>query len=910
MSNISFDNVYLLFLIIPLAALIVVPFVLAVRRENANGHNIASCVIHLLIALLVCFAIAGTTVVSVITQTEVYVVADVSYSANRNLNTVDEYIQNVRRALPANSRMGVVVFGKDCEVLTELGGEVVSVRNSRVDDSETDITGALSYTSELFSDGVIKRIVIITDGKETDSQAYGELAGTINTLYDSNIYVDAIYVDDNIPENTPEVQISSVDFNSTAYFGRPAAADVIIQSGMGAEGSAVHAILNVEVSPAGANNWSAYGNGYAIDLYRGSNAFTFDLNTTIAGAFDYRLTITAEEDTDATNNVYTFTQTVVEDIQVLLVASNISQVNQIRALYDAEHTEIDYYILPAQGASVPCVVEDLYVYDEIVLSDINLLDIPNYASFVDAVDTVVSAFGKSLLTFGNLYLQNSSDEVFSQLGDMLPVRYGGADQDSRLITFVLDNSRSLIDAGKLTRLKSAVSQIISELLTDDDYVAIVTFNGDVEWVQSTPMLLGGTTNGRSNRDIIQEEIDAITYRQGTNISAGLRAAQEMLAEQTSNFANSQIWLMSDGADFSGNATDPASVADELYDMGVYTSCIYVGPDLSDYASEMDTMRSIAEAGCGYADDNNFYICNNDEALEDLMLGSLSDTFTGTIVDEQTHVNIGISADEAVSGFYSVPDVGGYYYSRIKNSAQTVLTADYSIGSGGATMEVPLYAWWNYGSGRVASFTSSFDSTYNWMNGWTDDNGGLQVLRNILTSNTPEERVDYAFTFGMEYSEGYLSFNVIPEVLSTSATATVEIIMPDGVQVVTGSMIFDSQSYSYSYMLSATGKYTIKVTYASGDSTYEVNTSYTLSYLPEHNAFASYDAATLNRLLSGRGVVSEDGTIAIVNPEDELATYEVNLTMPLLIAAAAFFVVDIIIRKLKWVDVKNLFVKIK
>ena len=42
MNSISFDNVYLLFLIIPFVAIVVVPYVIAVRKENANGHNITS----------------------------------------------------------------------------------------------------------------------------------------------------------------------------------------------------------------------------------------------------------------------------------------------------------------------------------------------------------------------------------------------------------------------------------------------------------------------------------------------------------------------------------------------------------------------------------------------------------------------------------------------------------------------------------------------------------------------------------------------------------------------------------------------------------------------------------------------------------------------------------------------------
>ena len=101
MSNISFDNVYLLFLIIPLVAVFAIPFALAVRKDNVNGHNIASGVLHIIIAVIVSFAIAGTTVNSVMTATEVYVVVDASYSTHRNTDVIDGYIQNVRDELPA-----------------------------------------------------------------------------------------------------------------------------------------------------------------------------------------------------------------------------------------------------------------------------------------------------------------------------------------------------------------------------------------------------------------------------------------------------------------------------------------------------------------------------------------------------------------------------------------------------------------------------------------------------------------------------------------------------------------------------------------------------------------------------------------------------------------------------------------
>lgn len=149
MSSISFDNVYLLLIAIPILAVVVVPFALAVRKDNRNGHSIASLALHILMAVVIAFAAAGTAVVTVITETNVFVVADVSYSANKNLDTVDGYINKLRGNLPRNSKIGIVCFGKDYELLTEMGGDIKSVKDSDVDQTETNISSALKYTGTL-----------------------------------------------------------------------------------------------------------------------------------------------------------------------------------------------------------------------------------------------------------------------------------------------------------------------------------------------------------------------------------------------------------------------------------------------------------------------------------------------------------------------------------------------------------------------------------------------------------------------------------------------------------------------------------------------------------------------------------------------------------------------------------------
>ena len=63
MRNISFDNPLWLLIAIPLFAAVLVPFFLAIRKDNKSKSVIASLVLHLVI--VVCVALAAAAVVLV-----------------------------------------------------------------------------------------------------------------------------------------------------------------------------------------------------------------------------------------------------------------------------------------------------------------------------------------------------------------------------------------------------------------------------------------------------------------------------------------------------------------------------------------------------------------------------------------------------------------------------------------------------------------------------------------------------------------------------------------------------------------------------------------------------------------------------------------------------------------------------
>ena len=88
--------------------------------------------------------------------------------------------------------------------------------------------------------------------------------------------------------------------------------------------------------------------------------------------------------------------------------------------------------------------------------------------------------------------------------------------------------------------------------------------------------------------------------------------------------------------------------------------------------------------------------------------------------------------------------------------------------------------------------------------------------------------------------------------------------------------------------------------------YDVTTNFYIVRSPEYDSFTVYSAASLTSVIRDRGVVYEDDSLVVKNNLDEISTYEMDYTIALLAIAVALYVLDIIIRKLTWADIRTLF----
>ena len=866
MKNISFDNPYLLLVFIPLLLCFIIPIIIAIRKENSHRSVFISTALHILICLCATLALAGMIYTTVMTETQVVVVADVSYSANRNLDVVDGYITEIREKLPKNSKMAVVVFGKDAKLLSDFGEETVpSVKGSGVDDSATDISGALTFATELFGEGVIKRMILISDGKETHADAAGKLISTVETVYAADIYIDAVYLDNNLGEEQKEIQISDVSYPASTYMNHEAQAEVLIQSSYDTGAIAVLYVEGERVS------------NQAVKLQRGFNVISIDLPTGSTGRYDYRVAVTADGDWCTSNNTYDFTQSIVAGLNVLLVTGAESDARRAQTLY-GDTAEIDVYL---NDPNVPCTVEELCKYDEIIISNVDIRELNNYTAFIDAVEKVVSRFGKSLVTMGDLKIQNKSDDILKALEDMLPVKYSNGDQDPKLYAIVIDTSRSMQNFSRLKIAKEAAVQLLN-MLDDKDYVMVVNFWGEINVLQNPVKAV--------NREDVAAKIRAIEPYQGTVIGTALDKAGELMIDMA--YDDKQIMLISDGMSYTLESDTPADVVERLKDHGITTSVIHPAAREEGIA----TLKGIAEAGGG----SYFEIIREEDLLE-IMFSQIADDLTQSVIEGRTPVHIKREHDTVLQGLGSVPDVLGYAYAKTKASATTVLTVDF-VKSSGNVVEAPLYAYWTYGNGRVSTFTSTF--TGEWTAEWQGESGD-RFFENVYTVSTPAERVDYPYTVSVDYDGTYSRVEIIPVVLNPYATVDVTVTLPDGTTV-TEELIFDSTRYFYSFETPIRGRYLVNITYAYGDKSFESETAFHLGYSPEYDAFAVFDPAALHAAIRNRGTVSEGVIPSLENDDKEVATYILRFVAPLMIAAAVMYILDVIIRKLRWSDIKSFF----
>ncbi|MEA2648458.1 MAG: hypothetical protein QOG61_893, partial [Candidatus Binataceae bacterium] len=206
-----FDRPILLWLL-ALAPLAALPSILAMRA-GMRVAGAASALLRVLCVIALVAMLAGLRVPGRIAAKSVAVVAALDQSrsmAPDQQEWMRRRVEELKASMAPTDQLGVVGFGRDARLLAPLTDpRLLGHLGNGADGGATNIAGALTAAESLFPADADKRIVLLSDGNETEDSALAELP----TMLEDGV---RIYAAAPPPSATERIAVTNFESPDTA----------------------------------------------------------------------------------------------------------------------------------------------------------------------------------------------------------------------------------------------------------------------------------------------------------------------------------------------------------------------------------------------------------------------------------------------------------------------------------------------------------------------------------------------------------------------------------------------------------------------------------------------------------------------------------------------------------------------
>lgn len=655
----------LLLLALPAAALIGWP-----RRHFQRGRSWTSLILRLLILLLVVLALAGVSLVRTTDRLAVVFLLDRSDSideAGRAAQTA--ILTEALAAMPTGDEAAIVVFGANALVERPISasGDIGPIRSTPLT-GNTDLEEALSLGMALFPEGAARRIVVLSDGAQTQ----GDASAAARRAAANGVQIDYVPL-----ARAPgsEVQIVAVDAPAQVTQGHQFDVNVTIDADQDTS-----AVLTLTAS--GQTLYRA-----PVQLRAGTNNVPIqNLTAADTGFRDFQARIEPDgADTYYQNNILGAFSRVTGPPQVLIVRRDASET---RSLSEAL-TAAGYDVQEREPAALPARAAGLVEFDSVVLANLPATALSN--SRMEALGAYVRDLGGGLVVIGGPDSYGPGGYFQTPLEDALPVESQIKDQQrlpQLTIVYVIDRSGSMAAVGpngveNIDLAKEAIVRSI-DFLQPTDRAGVVSFDTDGYWIAGIQPVL--------NRLSLQTQVAQLNAGGGTDILAGMRLAGNALRQDPSD--RQHIILLTDGGAPESGLTQLARELNEQD--GITTSVIAIGRGAARYLDDM------ARAGGG-----NYHAVELVESIPAIFAQETVLAARAYII-EGAFIPGSFQPSPILSDIGSLPPLQGYVATTPRQTAQVILRGD-------APYYDPILAQWQYGLGRAAAFTS--DARDRWATDW-------------------------------------------------------------------------------------------------------------------------------------------------------------------------------------------------
>lgn len=736
--KIHFAHPWFLLLFIPAIVLALLPHLKLSKRYRRTRNRITSLVLHLTVMTLAILTLSGMVFRYNETneKNELILLVDVSDTQETAQEKRDEFVQTVLLDSQYDGyRVGIVTFGFDQEYVVPLTGDVEKVYDKYLsatkfpDTSATNIAGALRYVkdNELFQNPETSKIVLITDGKQTDEDANS----VIRSIVADGTRVDTAY----IPSEYDATDMQVMDIVLPDYH-----VNVEEECEIGITLQAAQPdVATVELYD---NNQLVYSDTF--EIAEGNKTLYLPHTFATEGLHEITASVTIAGDPLESNNEYT-TYLFLENYNRILIFEHVE--GESTALVEMLNADNGYEIdvMNIKDEGIPKTAKELCVYDQIILNNIAYDDMQlvydetkeEQVSYDEILNTYVSEYGGGLFTVGGsdennpdiAHAYNKDDMKGTTYQDMLPVQIINYTPPLGVV-FIIDRSGSMgnganedMEESPLEWAKGAVLTCLEQdVMSERDYVGIMTLDDEYE------MILPLTP--RTQEDKIRQAVASIKKADGNTIySNAINRAGIALRTLGGLVDKKHIIVVSDGM-VTDTDTEYETLTKGFYEQdGITLSVLGVG--IKEGSVPHEAMTRLTELGHGRL------MCPTASQLITEMRKELKAEEIKEVNYETFNPYINISTSPLVQDLARLETnknqlnvtLDGFYGVKARTTADVVLMGEY---------DVPIYAQWKYGNGMVGSFMC--DLNQGWSSAFMNDVTGQKFIDNVVKNLMPTNNI--------------------------------------------------------------------------------------------------------------------------------------------------------------------------
>jgi len=833
----------------PAVFLLIVPYLWWMGRYTAVDlspkHLRLSTLIRSAIVCLLVLALMQPVLYRASDYVSVIYLLDISQSiAPEAIRKAMDWIQQTNASAKPD-HTGFVAFASNSMGLATIDDlKKVQVSNwgrkGDLDQTATDISGALDHALRSFAPNHLKHIVLISDGNENS----GELSAILPKLNRENVRVFTAPLEPRLER------------------------DVWIESML-----APASVTADEQFPVEVHVYSQFETSSTVEVKRGDQVLGSRVVSLVPGlnriAFETRvpdesstivLTGTARTTDDAVTENNVFRQPVVVNgrPRILYVESSATNAQYLQKALTIEGLLVDV-IGPEQ---LPSTTGPLDAYDAVILSDVDPKSIS--AQHMSAIETYVRELGGGFIMAGGENIYGKDGYSDTAIEKTLPVTFDTKKKPPTIaMVAVIDVSGSM-SQGQLTIAKEAAKAPLKSLRNSDRF-GVLSFNTGYNWV--APLQPAG------NRNQINAQIETLYAGGGTNVYVGLNAAFAALKDAPDEVKT--VVLLSDGIT---QVADHQALTNSMIKAGINVSSISVG-----LRSNRELMADIAMWGKGRA----YYIDSYDRVPQ--IFVKETELALGKTLQEQPFLPIVAKNVEAFKGidFGSAPRLLGYVVTKAKPTSDVLLTESWT--------GEPLLARWQYGLGKAAVFTS--DVKTRWAAEWIPWKGypkfWSQVVREMM-----RRRTDESFDFSVERrnDRAVVSINAVEKDgrFRNELQPQVRVVGPDQKVSLLDVPQVGPGAYEAMLQLGQDGPYVFRAaTAGTGGLTRNLEYSYPAEY-----HFYPPDIEKLKSLSAATGGMFQPQAKDIIDPKGATTEFPTRLWPFLAAVVLGLYIVDILLRRVR------------